>query len=57
MGESKMKKHQRTATEEVIKAFDRERAEAHEHQRRLVEQIRAWREHDQPAPAVDRRKP
>ncbi len=57
MGKSRMKKLQRTATEEVIKAFDRERAEAHEHQRRLDEQIRAWRERDRPAPPVDRRKP
>jgi hypothetical protein len=57
MGKSRMKKFQRTATDEVIKAFDRERAEAHEHQRRLDEQIRAWRERDRPAPPVDRRKP
>jgi hypothetical protein len=36
-------------TEEVIAAFDRERAEAHELRRRHLEQLRASRAHDRPA--------
>lgn len=55
MGEKKFKKSG-TATEEVIKAFDRERAEAHEHRRRLAEQIKTWREHDRPVQHDDHRK-
>lgn len=52
MGESKK---QRT-TEEVIAAFDRERAEAHEQRRLLVERIRASREHDRPVKNDKRHK-
>lgn len=44
MGNSK-DQHQ-TRAEEVIAAFDRERAEAHELNRRYVERVRASREND-----------
>ncbi|MGE3341890.1 MAG: hypothetical protein AB7L71_00535 [Vicinamibacterales bacterium] len=46
----------RTAAEEVIAAFDRERAEAHEHRRLLAERIRASREHDRPVQDDKRHK-
>ena len=44
MGNSK--DQQRIRTEEIIAAFDRERAEAHELNRRHIERIRASRESD-----------
>jgi hypothetical protein len=46
MGEGGQK---RSKTEEVIEAFDRERAEAHEHYRRHKEWVRRWRDKDRPA--------
>ena len=37
---------QKTRTEEIIAAFDRERAEARELSRRLIERLQASREYD-----------
>jgi hypothetical protein len=48
MGEER-KPRTASPTEEVIAAFDRERAEARELHRRHGEQIRASRAHDRPA--------
>ena len=39
----------RSETQEIIEAFDRERAEAHEHRRRHHEWLRTSREKDRPA--------
>ena len=47
---------ERSETEEVIKAFDRERAEAHEHYRRHKEWVDRWRERDRPAYVERQRK-
>jgi hypothetical protein len=44
-------------TQEIIEAFDRERAEAHEHRRRHREWVRMSREKDRPAFGDRPRKP
>ena len=44
-------------TQEIIAAFDRERAEAHEHRRRHREWVRTSREKDRPAFGERQRKP
>jgi hypothetical protein len=54
MGNSK--DQPRPRTEEIIAAFDRERAEARELSRRHVERIRASREQDRPFTANPRRR-
>jgi hypothetical protein len=46
---------QRRRAEEIIAAFDRERAEAHELSRRYIERVRAAREHDRQVTSVPRR--
>ena len=54
MGNSK--DQQLTRAEEVIAAFDRERAEVHELNRRYVERVRALREHDPPVTSPPSRR-
>ena len=46
MGENAKKQ---LRVEEVIEAFDRQRAEAQEHNRRHTEWVRMSRQHDRPA--------
>jgi hypothetical protein len=46
---------QRRRAEEIIAAFDRERAEAHELNRRYIERVRAAREHDRQLTSGPRR--
>ena len=53
VGERKVKQG---TPDDVIAAFDREREEAHEHRRRLVERIRASRENDRPVQTQPQRK-
>ncbi len=48
MGEDRKSPHNRT--EDVIAAFDRERAEANELRRRHAEQVRSSRSNDRPVP-------
>jgi hypothetical protein len=54
MGNSK--EQQQTRTEEIIAAFDRERAEARELNRRHLERIRASREYDRQVTSSPRRR-
>jgi hypothetical protein len=48
---------QTTRTEEIIAAFDRERAEARELSRRLIERLQASREHDRQFTSNPRHRP
>jgi len=49
MGEERITNSSRFSADEVIAAFDRERSEAHELQRRHSEQVRSSRGGDRPA--------
>jgi hypothetical protein len=50
------KDQQQIRAEEIIAAFDRERAEAQELHRRYAERIRAAREYDRPFTSNPRRR-